>query len=200
MEGFRLLLENNSCNLAWRVLFEAGCDRTGASDRFEQVMKQSLESGAPFKDLLSVGERRPIRRVRAALRRIIKGEDIEREALDEVFDALGYDPVSIARSEIRDELVQESAHKNIYKNTPIKIVTTRGAKGLTRDYAFLVNFDDRFLLERDGKGPLKITDDSVCRFLVSLTRARRQVSIYTSRNEYPTYVRWIADGIIDDRT
>ena len=118
----------------------------------------------------------------------------------EVFAVLGYNPAEIAQSKIRGKLAQKSARKNIYKNTPIKIVTVLGSKGLTRDYAFLVNFDDRFLLDRDDNRSMKITDGSICRFLVALTRARERVCIYTSKNEYPTYVQWIADGFIDDCT
>ena len=75
-----------------------------------------------------------------------------------------------------------------------------GAKGLTRDYAFLVNFDDRFLLDRGNGNTMKITDNSICKFLVALTRAKERVCIYTGKDEYPTYVKWIADGFIDDCT
>ena len=75
-----------------------------------------------------------------------------------------------------------------------------GAKGLTRDYTFLVNFDDRFLLDRSNDNLMKITDGGICKFLVALTRAKERVCIYTSKDEYPTYVKWIVDGFIDDRT
>ena len=200
MEGFNLLLKNNSCNLAWRVLFEAECNRIGASERFEQVMKESVNSDTPFMNLLTVDERKTIKSVNAALRKIKDGKVVDDATMAEVFAVLGYNPVEIAQSKIRDELAQKSAKKNIYKNTPIKIVTVLGSKGLTRDYAFLVNFDDRFLLDRNADSSMKITDDSICRFLVALTRARERVCIYTSKNVYPTYVEWIADGFIDDCT
>ena len=199
MEGFNLLLENSSCNLAWRVLFEAECERTGASDRFEQVMSESFKSDTPFKDLLTVDERRPIKKVNAALRKIRDGKEVDDDAMQEVFAVIGYNPAEIAQTKIRDELVLKSAQKNIYRNTPIKIVTVLGSKGLTRDYAFLVNFDDRFLLDRDDKS-FRITDGSICKFLVALTRARERVCIYTSKNEYPTYVQWIPDDLINDCT
>jgi len=200
MEGFNLLLKNNSCNLAWRVLFEAECNRIGASERFEQVMKESVNSDTPFMNLLTVDERKTIKSVNAALRKIKDGKVVDDATMAEVFAVLGYNPVEIAQSKIRDELAQKSAKKNIFKNTPIKIVTVLGSKGLTRDYAFLVNFDDRFLLDRNDDSSMKITDDSICRFLVALTRARERVCIYTSKNVYPTYVEWIADGFIDDCT
>ena len=109
--------------------------------------------------------------------------------------SLGRDPIEIAKDKIRNELDQKTAKKNIYKNTPIKIVTILGSKGLTYDYTFLVNFDDRFLLERRPDDEFEITDDSICKFLVALTRAKRRVSIYTAKQEFPTYVQWISDSI-----
>lgn len=200
MEGFNLLLKNSSCNLAWRILFEAECGRTGKNERFEQVMNESFDSDIPFKDLLSVEERRTIKKVNAALRKIRDGKNVDDATLTEVFTVLGYNPLEIAQSQVREALAQKSAQKNIYKNTPIKIVTMLGAKGLTRDYAFLVNFDDRFLLDRGNDNLMEITDGGICKFLVALTRAKERVCIYTSKDEYPTYVQWIADGFIDDCT
>ena len=116
-----------------------------------------------------------------------------------VFELLGHDPTKVAKAKIQSAFERKSARKSIYGNIPIKIVTILGAKGLTRDYTFLVNFDDRFLLEQDGS-TFRITDGSICRFLVALTRARKQVCIYTSRDDYPEYVQWIPKGLIDDRT
>ncbi len=200
MEGFNLLLKNSSCNLAWRILFEAECDRTGKSERFVQVMNESFKSDILFKDFLTVEERRGIKKVNAALRKVRDGKKVDDETVAEVFTVLGYNPLEIAQSQVRDALAQKSEQKNIYKNTPIKIVTMLGAKGLTRDYAFLVNFDDRFLLERGKDNSMKITDGGICKFLVALTRANERVCIYTGKDVYPTYVEWIADEYIDDCT
>jgi len=200
IEGFNMLLKNSSCNLAWRVLFEAECHRMGASERFEQVMNESFNSDTPFMDFLTVKERKTIKKVNAALRKIRDRKDVDDVTMAEVFAVLRYNPTEIVQSKIRGKLIQKSAQKNIYKNTPIKIVTVLKSKGLTRDYAFLVNFDDRFLLDRDDDKKLIVTDGSICRFLVALTRSRERVCIYTGKNEYPTYVQWIADGLIDDCT
>ena len=200
MEGFNLLLKNSSCNLAWRILFEAECDRAEEHARFEQVMNESFKSDIPFMKLLTVEERRTIKKVNSALRKIRGGKKVDDSTAAEVFTVLGYNPFEIVQSQIRNALVEKSEQKNIYKNTPIKIVTMLGAKGLTRDYTFLVNFDDRFLLDRGNDNLMKITDGGICKFLVALTRAEERVCIYTSKNVYPTYVEWIADEFIDDRT
>jgi len=195
LEGFNLLLENSSCNLAWRILFEAECEKNDKLGRFKEVVKKSFESNTPFKDLLTVDERRPIKRARSAMKKILKGNDVEDAVLEEVFTLLGYNPTEIAQDKVRNKLALKSVQKNIYKNTPIKIVTMLKSKGLTQDYTFLVNFDDRFLLDKGA-----VTDDSICKFLVALTRARKRVSIYTNKNEPPTFVQWIPEYLIDDCT
>ncbi len=200
MEGFILLINDSSCNLAWRILFQAECERNGTSERFIQVMKESIKSNTPFKELLTVNERRTIKHVNAVLRNIQNGKEVDKARMAEVFDVLGYNPDEITKMKIKKKLVQKTAKRNIFKNTPIKIVTILKSKGLTRDYTFLVNFDDRFLLEREQGGKYAISDASICQFLVALTRARERVCIYTGVKEYPTYVQWIKDEFIDDRT
>ncbi|MGI6595429.1 MAG: 3'-5' exonuclease [Candidatus Ratteibacteria bacterium] len=74
----------------------------------------------------------------------------------------------------------------------MKITTILGAKGLTSDYVFLVNFDDKYILKKD-----KITNESIQNFLVSLTRAKRQLHIYASQTGLPIFLRWIDNGNID---
>lgn len=200
LEGFRLMLEDASCNLAWRLLFEAECQRQGTNDRLAEVLKESVRTGESFRNLLTVAERRDIRRANATLRKIMNREDIDEVAMGTALTILGYDPIEIAQSRLRAELTERTTHKNIYKHTPIKIVTMLGAKGLTRDYTFLVNFDDRYLLVRGNDRALHVTDETICRFLVALTRARRRVAIYTSKREYPTFVQWLADDLVEDTT
>ena len=72
--------------------------------------------------------------------------------------------------------------------TSIKITTILGSKGLSSDYVFMVNFDDKFLLEKG-----KITDEKICNFLVALTRARKRLFIYTSSKQVPIFVEWIGE-------
>ena len=88
--------------------------------------------------------------------------------------------------------------KHIYKNTPIKIVTKLGSKGLTTDYAFLVNFDDKYLLERNSEGQLIIRDESICNFLVTITRAKIKTYIFTGEKDLPTYLDWVGNDLIDE--
>ena len=61
-----------------------------------------------------------------------------------------------------------------------------GSKGLSCDYVFLVNFDDRFLIPKSG-----LTDECVNKFLVALTRSRKKTFIFSQPLSEPTFVSWI---------
>ena len=200
MEGFRLMLEDASCDLAWRLLFEAECQRQGANERLAEVVSESVRAEGSFKDLLTVAERRDIKKTSATLRKIKNHTEVDEAAMATALAVLGRDPAKIAQSKIREELTESTTPKNIYKHAPIKIVTLLGAKGLTRDYTFLVNFDDGYLLERGDDQTLQVTDGNICRFLVALTRATRRVTIYTSKKEYPTFLQWFANDLLEDTT
>lgn len=200
MDGFRLMLGDASCNLAWRLLFESECERLGTRDRLAEVVRESARSGEAFKSILTVDERRKIRKTNATLRKIRDNAEIDEAALDTALKVLRYDKMEIAQVRLREELTERKISKNIFKHIPIKIVTMLGAKGLTRDFTFLVNFDNRYLLERGADSTLKVTDGSICRFLVALTRARKRVSIYTTKSVYPTYVQWLASERVEDKT
>lgn len=197
LEGANLLLNDNQCNLGWRILFQEYCIKQNNEDRFKQVLEQSITSSEKFLKLLEVDERKYIKQCIAILRKIRSNKEVTPDELQVAIDFLNYDPNQITLEKISTALDQSLIGKNIYKDTSIKIVTILGSKGLTRDVTFLVNFDDKYLLERDGRS-LKITDTSICKFLVSLTRATTKTYIFTSESKYPTYVDWIGNEYLNE--
>jgi superfamily I DNA/RNA helicase len=76
----------------------------------------------------------------------------------------------------------------VHQAVKIKLTTILGSKGLSYDYVFMVNFDDTYLLPQSGE----IDDESINKFLVALTRSRKKISIYTSKNTEPVFVDWIS--------
>ncbi len=198
IDGFNLLLKDSKCNLGWRIIFQAVCEKQQKEDRFKLILDESISTETKFLDLLEVNERKYIKKIIAVLRKINKNNPINDDELNIAFDCLGYNLNEIAKDKIKSELGQSSIQKHIYKNTPIKIATILGSKGLTRDYTFLVNFDNKYLLEQNGK-KLSVTDGSICKFLVALTRAKTKTYIYTSENRYPTYLEWIGKEFIEDQ-
>jgi len=197
LEGANLLLNDNQCNLGWRILFQQYCIKRNNEERFRQVLEQSISSSEKFLKLLEVDERKSIRQCIAILRKIRNRKDVTDDELQLAIDFMNCDPKQITLEKISMALDQSLIGKNIYKDIPIKIVTILGSKGLTRDITFLVNFDDKYLLERDGKS-LKTTDASICKFLVSLTRATIKTYIFTGEPKYPTYLDWIGNEYLTE--
>ncbi len=140
-----------------------------------------------------MSERKYIKKINTGLRKIRDKKSINNDILNEVFDCLGYNPSKITTNKLQEELDQNSVKKHIYKNIPIKITNILGAIGLTTDYAFLVNFDDQYLLDNKN-----VTDKSICQFLVALTRAKTKTYIFTSKNDYPTYLQWIENQFFEE--
>ncbi|MBU1626536.1 AAA family ATPase, partial [bacterium] len=169
LSGANLIIDDSRCNLGWRILFKDACVKAGMEERYQEVLSASTESQDSFLNLLTVDERRPIKRVVSILRKIRKGNDIIDEEFSIATKFLNIDPSILAMSKMRSILDQSRISRNIFRDIPIKIVTILGSKGLTRDVSFLVNFDDRYLLERDGQNLIP-SDTKICGFLVSLTR------------------------------
>lgn len=191
------MLNDIHCNLGWRILFQEYCKKRNNEERFRQVLEQSISSSEKFLQLLEIDERKYIRQCIAILRKIRKKNEISDDEMQIAIDFMNYNPKQITLEKISMALDQSRIGKNIYKDTPIKIVTILGSKGLTRDITFLVNFDDKYLLERDGKS-LITTDSSICKFLVSLTRATTKTYIFTGESKYPTYVEWIGNEFLSE--
>ncbi len=198
IEGFNLLLRKSKCNLGWRIVYQLICEKDQNEDRFKRILEKSISTGDKFIDLLDVGERKYIKKIIAILRKIQNDKPIDVDESKKVFDCLGLDTFKIATKNLQEELGQSNIPKNIYKNTPIKITTILGSKGLTKDYSFLVYFDDKYLLEKNQNKKFIVTDSAINKFLVSLTRAQKRAYIFTSEEKLPTFVEWIGNELYEE--
>lgn len=193
MDGFNFLLKDSKSNLGWRIVYQYICEKEEKDGRFKEVLKESFSTGTSFLDLLDVKEREYVKDIVAILRKIKKNKTTNDDEIKRVFDCLGSNLNEIATNKLQEELGQGRMQKNIYKNIPIKITTMLGSKGLTRDYSFLVNFDDKYILDINENGKATVRDGSIYKFLVALTRAKTRTYIFTSEDRLPTFVDWIGD-------
>ena len=198
IDGINLLLADSKNKLGWRIIFKYFCDKTKNEERFKQLINDNNSTSKPVLELLNADEKRYLKKIISCTRKIIEDKTNDETEQDLVFDFLGYNPRDIAVRTVKDCFEQEIMSKHIYKNTPIKIVTKLGSKGLTTDYAFLVNFDDKYLLERNSEGQLIIRDESICNFLVTITRAKIKTYIFTGEKDLPTYLDWVGNDLIDE--
>jgi hypothetical protein len=174
------------------------CEKDQKKDRFKKILGESISTGNRFSDLLEVEERKYIREIVAILRKIKNNKPIDYDKSIKVFDCLGINPCEIVTKNLQEELGPSNIKKNIYKNTPIKITTILGSKGLTKDYSFLVYFDDKYLLDKDQNKKFIVTDNAINQFLVTLTRAKKRTYIYTSEERLPTFVEWIGSEFYEE--
>jgi len=186
LDGLGLLLKDRGCNLGWRIVAEQLLKKAD----FQKALKDSYTKEEDFKNLLDKSTIRAIESLLITINKIKENKTITEKGYEELFSAIGYDPNKITSGKILDRLKDYFPKSDIYKNTPVKITNILGSKGLTKDYVFLVNFDDKYLIGDKGK----ITDEKICIFLVALTRAKKRVHIFSQKT--PTFVEWINTNII----
>lgn len=189
IEGFVLLLRDKESNLGWRIVSKYIMKKKNGND-FADIVKlsQDQKEQKQFKELVPKEYIRYIKSIISILRKINNNKEVTKEEAEKIFDCLDYDSYSIALQKIKAGLTDIGFKKVAHGDIPIKITTILGSKGLTSSYTFLVNFDDKYLLEKNGK---VISDESICKFLVALTRANRRVYVYSNDDKLPTYVEWM---------
>jgi len=181
LDGLGLLLENYDCNLGWRIVAE----QVLKEEDFKKIIKKSCSDKNNFKSLMDRSVIQSIEFLLTTIKSIKEGKTVTEEGYERLFKATGYDCNKITSEKLLNELEKYFPKNNIHKNTPIKITNILGSKGLTKDYVFLVNFDDKYLIGDKNK----ITDEKICNFLVSLTRAKKKVYIFSQKT--PTFAEWI---------
>ncbi|MGD0786153.1 MAG: UvrD-helicase domain-containing protein [Sedimentisphaerales bacterium] len=185
LDGFKLLLKNKECNLGWRIVAKyILSDR----DKFNNIIKESHDKNeeVKFKDLLNKDIIDYVDSILITLNKINDNNKVFTDEYAKIIECFKYDHHAIVNEKLKNELDMEFGQKNIYSKVPIKITTILGSKGLTSDYVFFVNFDDKYILDKDKK----ITDENICKYLVALTRAKRRIYIYTGESRLPTFVEW----------
>lgn len=191
IDGFNLLLEDINSNLGWRIVASLFLETSKFDEIILSSFKQNIEK---FYDLIDVDVRRIIRYLVSVLRKIKNQKETTKDEREFLYECLSYDSDELSTLKLLSDFKSETLVKNLHKNIRIKITDVPGSKGLTYDYVFLVNFDDKYLI----KG--KITDENISRFLVALTRAKKRINISTSQNNLPKFIQWIGKENYEERS
>lgn len=191
LEGLNLLLEDSRGNLGWRVTAKA---LLPAAD-FEALLAETGTNDAPppFYDMIPSALKREAKALLQVLRgaRDGKRSEDDNRALN-ILKQLGVDPVGMAMEFLRDQLTLPGKRLVDFgiRKVFMTVTTIPGSKGLAADYVFITHFDDQYFIKDRDKN--RVTDQDICSFLVSLTRARREVFLVSSeRNKEPTFLKWI---------
>lgn len=183
---FKMLTKDNDSNLGWRII-----SKYILSDRkkYEDIIRDSHSKNEEiaFKSFLEEKEVAYVKNILISLNKLNQNKEISAEEYSRLLDCFKYNHQNIILNKLKNDLEVTAIQKaNVYNKISIKITTILGSKGLTSDYVFLVNFDDKYLLDKN-----KITDENICRYLVALTRASRKIYIFTSQKDLPIFAEWI---------
>lgn len=184
-EGLRLLLTDKDSNLGWRLCSEALLD----DDKLNEAILKSSDNQTSFKDCIRNDDKQLIKKLRAISAKLIKNQDITDDERTLILSNLGIDANKLGEEHAKEIILESTSSNSLHSAVKIKITTILGSKGLSYDYVFMINFDDRYLLSNNGQ---TVDDESINKFLVALTRSRKKISIFTSKSSEPTFVSWIA--------
>lgn len=191
LDGLKLLLADDKCNLGWRIVSRKLLD----GNAFEALLRQTEGDGEAkgLSTMISPSLKKEVRRLLKALRCVRDGKQkLADGQLSELFSKIGLDAYEKAAQSLCDELASTSLHLADpgIRRTSILVTTIQSSKGLAADYVFITHFDDRYCVRDRNKG--RLSDQDVCSFLVALTRARKRVFLLSTDNaKTPTFLQWI---------
>lgn len=165
VDGYRRIARDQKSRLGWRILIH--CDPfEGYGDVVAKAVRERV-------DLIKVvpDDYRSRHLENAVLVRRLMDE----EELDDSERALVESALARPIGEIQSALVKEGRHESVPEEEnaelPSIVCTTLvGAKGLSASYVFIVGFNDGHFPQH----PEAITDEDVCKFIVGLSRTRKE--------------------------
>jgi superfamily I DNA/RNA helicase len=192
MDCLGLLAEDPNCNLGWRI----AASLYMPADEFKLLLEATIDDTIKRTcDLIPNDLKKRIKTTLSAFKKVKKEQTINEEASALLFAELSLDPHALAQDHLRETIRARSPRTSnpAIRNIPIKITTIPSAKGLAEDYVFVVDFDDRFFLEKGGK----CSDQKIYDFLVALTRARKKIFLVSCDAKEPKFMTWINAGRVE---
>jgi AAA domain len=187
-----LLADDPKCSLGWRIAAKCMLSEDDFRDFIEDTETAERDK---FRDLVDLDVQLELDSIISAFKKVAKGETPKAEQLAKLLQRLGLDPETLTQQTLRAK-VEASRPKGsdpATRNISIKITTIPSSKGLAEDYVFISDFDDRFLLGKDGK----CSDQKIFDVIVALTRARRKVFLLSSEARDSKFLTWIAKERIE---
>lgn len=190
LDGLRLLLEDKKCKLGWRIVAENLLEQRD----FEALLKVTGQDDVQnFSELIEAEQKREVSQMLKILRTVRDGKRTQDKIeLADILERVGFDTCEMGKDCLKDEIqpgAPRVANPGIRK-TPITVTTIQSSKGLDADYVFITYLDDQYFIKHNDKS--KVSDQDICNFIVTLTRARRKVFLISSdTTKMPLFLKWI---------
>ncbi|QQS16048.1 MAG: ATP-dependent helicase [Candidatus Moraniibacteriota bacterium] len=175
LDGYLVLLKNNQSNLGWRVLSEIEMKKK----ILKQMLVESEQNQVSLVDLIPADFKDEHLAVLEILKKVKKDESLSEDEEEVVTDKL-----AITIEELKKVLKKDpEAEDKDKKQSPIKITSFNGCKGLSASFVFLVGLNNTEF----PKIQKKPTDKEICQFIVGLTRTRKQCYLISNKSFATTF-------------
>ncbi len=164
IDGYRVLIEDPSSNLGWRILAEC----TQYND-IKTVIQKTYEEDTSMIKLISHDFIEEHSNFLAILNKIKAKQELsddEKTAITKITGQGIEDLDSLLQKDLEDD-TEDAIDSTSLR---IKVTTINGSKGLSADYVFILAMNNGDL----PKNPQNITDTEICQLLVGITRARKR--------------------------
>lgn len=194
LDGLKILLEDDHCNLGWRITSKFLLKE----EEFISLLKQTdKDPTKKIHKLIDSGCKKEVEKMLKVLKCVKDNKPVYENEFGEVLKKFEFDPYRVSKESLKEEInstLQRIGNPAIRK-IPIKATTIQSSKGLAGDVVFITHFDDRYFVKNDDK--TKITDQDICNFLVALTRTKKKVYLISSAKKDPTFLKWISNDRIE---
>jgi superfamily I DNA/RNA helicase len=203
LDGYRLLAGAADSTLGWRII--AHCDPFVG---VEQAVTEAISGGPPLVSAAPNGYEDRHRGVATVVGKILNDEALDPAEEVLVASALGDSIAEIRRLLHREDALEDTEEPQGPQDAEVEepvepaapelsVVCTSllGAKGLSALHVFLVGFNDGHF----PRNPRAITDDEICKFLVALSRTRKQCHLISvgrlgaQRLRASSFLGWLGD-------
>lgn len=187
VDGLKILIKDNGSNLGWRLILEEMLSAVN----FTSLLKKAADEDSDLVTVVSKEEKERVMQLVKTAKKIVAGNAVEEDALDQILSEIGIDPYRTAKDQLAAELTDRDSERvdASVRNIPITVTTVQRSKGLAADFVFITYFDDQYFIRDRDK--TVVSDHDTCSFLVALTRARRKAYLVSSRKQTPTFLRWM---------
>ena len=172
LDGIKILIKDENSNLGWRII--AGELLSGIA--LKAAIIESIKL-TPFKEILEEDFKQPIIEV-IELIRIITRESREFSKNEKKVIKEKFPKDAILLIKYFSPLDEEEAPEKNPEEPTILLRSFEGSKGLSGGHVFIVGANDGSMPKLDGT---EIQDIECCKFIVALTRTRKQCHIISNR-------------------
>jgi superfamily I DNA/RNA helicase len=192
LDALRILADDRKGNLGWRLVAKVMLSK----DEFLQFIKKTEDGSSDCKSLLPKPIQKTVLNDLKSFNAIAQEKSPDTKDATLLLQRLGYDQERVIQEFLKicvGEPAIDTFCSPSVRKMPITVTTVQSSKGLAAEYVFITHFDERYV------GKAGITDQSICNFLVALTRARKKVWLLSTSDKASPFLGWINGQKIESR-